>query len=256
MSIRNIYSENRPGFAVMEYSLLEDAFSFREPPGQESSRSLAPYSKDSSKDRKKTKRHRTPPVSFLLDDYSKSRDPDRPAILNSTVASPEESSSYFGKSVEDFTDSSLSGPAYFSEVNSDSKEYMLQPDFMDAFNQKGNLNAAGATAAPNTNNSWKSITPTGSRSAFFELLPPTRDDRQSMNYLQQQQHQQQQTNPSSVDLNTIHSKLDKIFSRLDTLDSAKGENAQSEILLFIMSGIFVLFLTDIAVRKGSSMRLS
>ena len=60
---------------------------------------------------------------------------------------------------------------------------------------------------------------------------------------------------TSYDVN-LHSKIDKIFSRLDELETSRTNetgNAQTEVLLFIMSGIFVLFLTDLAVRKGAPM---
>ena len=45
------------------------------------------------------------------------------------------------------------------------------------------------------------------------------------------------------------------MSRLDDIQRGNTpEQAQTDILLFVSSGIFVLFLMDLAVRKGGSMR--
>jgi hypothetical protein len=48
-------------------------------------------------------------------------------------------------------------------------------------------------------------------------------------------------------------KLDKIFARLDDMESAKSENSQTEVLLFILTGLGVIFMMDIGCR--ASMRL-
>lgn len=158
--------------------------------------------------------------------------------LPSQVGAP----SFFGKDpAENF--------ASFTHVIGDAKEYRLQPDFQDAFREVGTLAGAGATASlptPSVRDVWKPLSPSGARTAFFEALPPS--DEEHLQPQPQQQQQQQQ------DQRGIHKKLDKIFARLDELETNRfgdSQNAQTEVLLFIMSGIFVLFLTDLAVRKGA-----
>jgi hypothetical protein len=136
----------------------------------------------------------------------------------------------------------------FSNVIGNANEYKLGPDFMDAFREVGTLNGAGATATlptPSVRDIWKPLTPGGvsSRSSFFERLPPPGGE-----------YYQPPVSNSANMMKDVHAKLDQIFSRLDTIDQSKGGNdgsAQTEVLLFIMSGIFVLFLTDLAVRKGA-----
>jgi hypothetical protein len=49
-------------------------------------------------------------------------------------------------------------------------------------------------------------------------------------------------------------KLDKLWSRLDDMNTASPEQVTSELLMFISSGIFVLFMMDMLVRKGSRLR--
>ena len=239
----------------MEYCSLENAYG---PPNQEARR----------QERKKAKRCKGPPLSFLEPSGADLPDPDRqsfvkqsplPAMnpstglrehvpLDADVGTLEDfkpqqeapsqnttPTSFFGKDpAENF--------ASFSHIIGDAKEYRLQPDFTDAFRQVGTLEGAGATAlpTPSVKDVWKPLTPTGARSAFFDLLPPPGGEMPS--------------NSTVVESKSLHSKLDKIFARLDELEATRtgdSANAQTEVLLFIMSGIFVLFLTDLAVRKGS-----
>jgi hypothetical protein len=50
----------------------------------------------------------------------------------------------------------------------------------------------------------------------------------------------------------VLTKLDKIFARLDDMEAQKTENAQTEVLLFIMTGLGVIFLMDIGCRAAAS----
>lgn len=233
----------------MEYCSLESAFG---PSNQEARR----------QERRKAKRCKGPALSFVEPTGADLPDPDRPSVIrqealpamnpstglreHTTIESFEgypptaqiqnPAPSFFGKDpAEKFSN--------FSHVIGDAKEYQLQPDFMDAFREVGTLNGAGATASlptPSVRDIWKPLTPSGARSAFFEALPPPGGEYPA--------------NSSTLETNTLHSKLDKIFARLEELEmhqSVDTGNSQTEVLLFIMSGIFVLFLTDLAVRKGA-----
>ena len=54
---------------------------------------------------------------------------------------------------------------------------------------------------------------------------------------------------------SMSSKIDKIMSRLDQIQRGPNpEQSQKEILMFVASGVFVLFMMDLLVRKGSSLR--
>ena len=61
--------------------------------------------------------------------------------------------------------------------------------------------------------------------------------------------------PSPEDGRDVIKKLDKIFARLDDLENRKSENANTEVVLFVMSGIFILFTMDLLVRKACNVRL-
>jgi len=64
-----------------------------------------------------------------------------------------------------------------------------------------------------------------------------------------------QVQPSPEDGRDVIKKLDKIFARLDDLENRKSENANTEVVLFVMSGLFILFTMDLLVRKAGNVRL-
>lgn len=48
-------------------------------------------------------------------------------------------------------------------------------------------------------------------------------------------------------------KLDRIFARMNDLENQKAENAQTEVLLFIATGLGIIFLMDIGCRISSKL---
>jgi hypothetical protein len=131
----------------------------------------------------------------------------------------------------------------FADYIPDQESYRLQPDFLKAFEEAG-LGKAGSTGVlpqPSINQYWKPITPSGAQTAFIEHLPPsdTRFDVRSSSML---------TNDE------VMKKLDKLFAKLDDSNRGSPEQATSELLMFISSGIFVIFLMDLLLKKGSTMR--
>jgi hypothetical protein len=118
----------------------------------------------------------------------------------------------------------------------------LTPDFKSAFAGKGADKASGLPT-PSVNDSWKPMTSGGATTSFYSKL-------------QEPVRQQVQSHGSfAFDKEEYFKKLDTIYARLDDLESRKGENSQTEILLFVMSGIFVLFSMDLLVRKTGNVRI-
>jgi hypothetical protein len=115
-------------------------------------------------------------------------------------------------------------------------------DFRKAFDHMG-VGRAGSTATlPNAsaNMYWKPLTRTGAQTAFVEHLPP--------NALTSFQR-------DHGSMGEVMKKIDKLFARLEDMNSSTSpEQATSEIMMFVSSGIFVLFLMDLMVKKGSTMR--
>lgn len=136
----------------------------------------------------------------------------------------------------------------YADYVPDQKEYTLQPDFMKAFEVAG-VARAGSTAAglptPSVNQYWKPLTPAGAQTSFVEHLPPPGGE-------QVVRSQKLRDDP---DMKEMMRRMDTLFARLDDLNgSASPEQITSELLMFISSGIFIIFMMDLLVKKGSRMR--
>lgn len=194
------------------------------------------------------------PMSQILASFRSEQPPADENILNTMpkgIAGPNRQQpnklpKYFGANYDD--DATEEGFTSFTNVIGDDPGYMLGPDFTTQFDGQGVLKAQGAEVlpVPSVKNVWKPLTPGGARTSFFESLPapggsiPVDQARQAPPY----------------DKDEFFRRLDSIYARLDDLEIKKSENAQTEVLLFIMSGIFVLFSMDILVRKTGNVRVT
>lgn len=137
----------------------------------------------------------------------------------------------------------------FADYDPDQSNYRLQPDFTTAFDQAASVTRAGSTLSsvlpnPSVNMFWKPLTPSGAQTSFIERLPPPGGEYYKPSL-------RMNTDTSN---NDIMKKLDKLWARLDDMNTSTPEQATSEMLMFISSGIFVLFLMDLLVKKGSTLR--
>ena len=110
---------------------------------------------------------------------------------------------------------------------------------MGSFEQVG-LAKASALPMASANNYWKPITNSGAQTSFIERLPPP-----GGKYYKPQ---------NDVSMEEVMKRMDMLFARLDDLNATTPEQMTSELLMFISSGIFVLFMMDLLVKKGSMMR--
>jgi hypothetical protein len=54
----------------------------------------------------------------------------------------------------------------------------------------------------------------------------------------------------------MKAKIDELMARLDDLENiSSGANPQLEVMTFIMTGLFLMFVVDVAVRKSGTMRM-
>lgn len=145
---------------------------------------------------------------------------------------------FFGADEED----EVEGFASYTNVIGDDPSYKLNSDFSQTFQGKGLAKAAGTDlpAVP-SNMFWKPLTHGGAKTSFYskaDLQMPKKA-------------------PESLpgDMTQVLYKLDKIFTRLDDLESRKSENANTEVVMFVMTGLFVMFSMDLLVRKTGNVRL-
>ncbi len=262
----------------MEYCSLNDAF----PASGQGPGGIA-----SKVEKKKAKRCKAPRLTFVdsnLDEAAAGgtapapdSDPDRPAVGNRTdapkafkhgagmdveeafggvqpviepvAASPENSAttrqtpSWFGRHVDEgFTPYTGTVSHGGSEPAANSQEYMLQPSFEKSFQALGAAKPTGGPVLPlpNLADRWKPMTP-GGETAFFERIQPAKPVGT-------------QGVETMTDAQEIKKKLDQIFARLDGIESRRSctDNSNTEVGMFVASGLFVLFFMDLLVRKTST----
>lgn len=165
-----------------------------------------------------------------------------------------------------------SGVAPYVDTIGNNVNYLLEPDFTKSFSGQGANKAAGGgdmrgpsptgkeTAYltptkmapnsilpfPNTDIFWKNNpTVTGGQSSFFASLRPPGGLPVGV------APKEESEEPTSK--KEVMDKLDRIFARLDDMENVKAENAQTEVLLFIMTGLGVIFLMDIGCRAAANL---
>jgi hypothetical protein len=144
---------------------------------------------------------------------------------------------YFGRGIDDDP---------FADYIPDQADYKLQPDFSKAFEESGVARAGTGATLPNpsVNMYWKPLTTSKAQTSFVEHLPPPGG----------KYYQPPVDGLSEMSTSEIMRKMDKLFARLDDMNSSSPEQMASEIMMFISSGVFVLFLMDLLVKKGGRMR--
>jgi hypothetical protein len=150
----------------------------------------------------------------------------RNTIPRASPLPTEKVPSYFGKSSDAFAD--------FNPALNDNPGYQIQGAGFGSFDKKGLEKVTGtALPTPNLNDSWKHITPSGAQTSFFDTKYTSTKSDDSF---------------SKSEKEALLHKLDVLFARLDDLENKKNEYAHTEISLFILSGLFLLFGLE-TVRK-------
>jgi hypothetical protein len=158
-------------------------------------------------------------------------DKQRATLPNPANLTVGTSSSFFGKDPEEG----------FANYVPDAKNYLMEPSFTSAFNlTPGGRAGSAALPVPSVRDYWKPPAFGGTSTSFFNKLP---DPGGSMPKQQ------------GLSYESLSRKIDGVMSRLEEMNRrSTPEQTQTDILLFVSSGIFVLFMMDLLVRKGSTMR--
>jgi len=251
----------------MNYCALDDAF--QAIGGAPSPGCATDYATKAARkeERKKAKRCKGPPAAYLDLDSDRSswdvpamnpatglqqHEPvtapqgEYDASMNAAMAvqaiptdtqKPAGRKKYFGASPDDDT---------FADYVPEQEHYQLTPDFRTAFEHAGVARAGSAEQLPNpsVNMYWKPRTVAGAQTSFIDQLPPPGG-----------KYHKAPNQRGEISMEEVMKKMDKIFARLDDMNSSSSpEQVTSELLMFISSGIFVLFFMDLLVKKGSTMR--
>jgi len=149
-----------------------------------------------------------------------------------SLESSNDMPSFFG--AEPFSNPSEDSMALF---NQQSKNYMLEADFTKSFDQSGYSRSSGtAVLTPELRHQWKPMSADRVDTAFTSSVKMP-----------------QFTGFSAGDMEAMKYKLDALMARLDDLENrAGGGNPQLEMLSFIMTGLFLMFVLDLTVRKTAN----
>lgn len=146
----------------------------------------------------------------------------------------------------------------YADYVADRQDYNLEPSFQQEEEVSG-LGKAGSGAYPPTVDMyWKPRMPNGAHTAYVH---PTRSlVRESLappKYYSESQHgygHRQSSGSDDLTLEDMKRRIDSLVARLDDLHQPSPEQATSELLMFISTGIFVMFAMDMLVKRGGRMR--
>jgi hypothetical protein len=234
----------------MEFASLEDAFP--QSVNSESKKKKIKRLKDvfqPDPDRPAVKRMSEvrPIGSDPLDEYLDESDKfqNKPTVNNSLPAprsvnriEKAVAPKFFG--AEPFVNPSDDMRAPFNTITDNANGYMLEADFTKSFDQPGLERSAGSPLpVPELRHRWKPLSSNNVDTAFVNTPKSS-----------------QFVGLDTADIAAMKGKIDTLIARLDDIENrASGANPQLEMLSFIMTGLFVMFVLDVAVRKSSGMRL-
>ena len=149
--------------------------------------------------------------------------------------------SYFG--AEPFTNPNDDSHASFTNIKS-KNGYMLESDFTKSFDGSGYQKATGSELpVPELRARWK-------------VMSADRVESAAVNPNANRNGGGQFAGMGTAEIDSMRSKIDQLMARLDDLENrAAGANPQLEVMSFIMTGLFLMFVVDLAVRKSTTMRM-
>jgi hypothetical protein len=120
----------------------------------------------------------------------------------------------------------------------------IGPDFMSAFSQiASNKPSTPALTVPSISNFWKPMTPAGADTAFYQALPAPGGTYPTATTIED--------GAAVITNDALQRRLKKIYERLDELEVGRQhESSSSETVLFVLSGVFVLFALDLVSKLG------
>jgi hypothetical protein len=206
--------------------------------------------------KKKAKKCKDPALRYLDPDYKEEasedlRDPDRPFLpINRDTGVVEaqplvpgpvtkqvvKKPAYFGASEDDDTNE---GFATFTNVIGDDPAYRLSElptDTDKEVTSVMDMSSGGSLLpTPSLQDMWKPLAPAGTHTSFFQGLAAPGGI-----------YPKQTVAVQGVD--DLKDKMDHIFGRLEALESERRQSTQTEVLLFVGSGLALLVSLDILSR--------
>jgi hypothetical protein len=167
--------------------------------------------------------------------------------------------SYFGKGVDD-DDSFMN----FTSSVTDDAGYRLYPDFTKGAELQGIAKAAQETLPePPSNDSWKPMIPAASYTAFLKDAPRGPDPLKKvdkdwpLHAIESETGGSQplaitenvKNNVPGADNEIVNTKMQHLIGRLEELEKQRKQDSQTEILMFVGTGLFLLVSFELISRR-------
>lgn len=175
--------------------------------------------------------------------------PKVPKSTESSSAFP----SYFGKGLDD-----EEGFSSYSAATGNDPNYRLEPDFTQTFDTKAIEKAMGSLLPdPNLSDRWKPMTETTYTAFGAPANIPTavsaRPGWAAIPQLEKpepiaQIKPQDETWLSKNDKDEILERMNTLVGRLDEMEKRRLQNTQTELLLFVGTGMLLLFTFELVSR--------
>lgn len=232
----------------MDYCLLQDVFpdwkknmiGSTEPNISVGCTDTKSAEKARKEQKKKAKKCKDPALRYLEPEYS---DPDRPFLpfnkdtqLDTKVPGTGEQytlkkPSYFGASEDDDVTEGFSS---FTNIIGEDPVYRYEPTDTEKEVRSVMEKSSGTLLpSPSLKDSWKPLAPAGVHTAFYESLLSTEPSKKRL----------VQSEPDE-----LSKKIDSIFGRLELLEAERRQSTQTEVLLFVGSGLALILSLDILSR--------
>jgi hypothetical protein len=162
----------------------------------------------------------------------------KPLVSGADVKKPTAAKkpNYFGASEDDDSE----GFAAFTNIIGDDPAYRLSSIKTGTEKEVASVmdmsDGGALLPTPSLQDMWKPLAPAGVHTSFFQELAPPGGV-----------YPKQTSAVQGVD--ELKERMDQLFGRLEALESERRQNTQTEVLLFVGSGLALLLSLDILSRR-------
>lgn len=123
------------------------------------------------------------------------------------------------------------------------KQFLLEPNWYEQFHDRMPNPKAETPRIPG----WQ----VDGKSTLYREIPPSYNRTDEMNNHMAQIDKKSVSVPTtSVQDSELKRRIDEIYQKMDQLEISRTESNHSEIILFVMTGIFVLLMLDLLLKQG------
>ena len=147
------------------------------------------------------------------------------------IGAPDPNEDYFP-----FPTGESEGPDY-------DKQFMLEPNWYEQFQERMPNPKAETPRLPGT--------PVDGRSTLYKNVQASKKKYDDVDIPDERIGAPVALAASVTQDPELRKRIDELFQKIDNLEISRSESNHSEIILFVMTGIFVLLMLDLLLKQGS-----